>query len=109
MSKLKVGFLTTHRCDNYGSVLQSFAFQTKLIEWGYDVELIDFYHKENTIRGQLESLKTKLFEQYKDSLISMKQSIQDRESVVRSSLEHCGIPSSELDSYVSGASFILSK
>ena len=59
MSKLKVGFLTTHRCDNYGSVLQSFAFQTKLIEWGYDVELIDFYHKENTIRGQLESLKTK--------------------------------------------------
>lgn len=56
---IKIGFLTTHRCDNYGSVLQSFAFQTKLTEWGYEPEIIDYYHRDNTIRGQLESLKTK--------------------------------------------------
>ena len=57
--KIKIGFLTTHRCDNYGSVLQSFAFQTKLTEWGYEVEIIDYYHKDNTIWGQLISLRKK--------------------------------------------------
>lgn len=57
--KIKIGFLTTHRCDNYGSVLQSFAFQTKLNEWGYEAEVIDYYPNDNTIRGQLKCLKGK--------------------------------------------------
>ena len=41
-----------------------------------------------------------LVEQYKDTLISMEQSIKDKKSVMKSALQHSGIPSNEIDSYI---------
>lgn len=46
-------------------------------------------------------IKRKLVEQYKDTLVSMEQSVKERKSVLKSTLEHSGIPSEEIDSYIS--------
>ncbi len=50
--------------------------------------------------SSLGSIKRSLVEQYKESLISMEQSIKDRGSVLKSALIHSGIPSEEIDSYI---------
>lgn len=46
-------------------------------------------------------IKRKLVEQYKDTLVPMEQSVKDRKSVLKSTLEHSGITSEEIDSYIS--------
>jgi len=51
--------------------------------------------------SDIESIKRNLVENYKATLISMEQSIKDRRSVLKSTLEHSGIPSDEIDSYIS--------
>lgn len=56
---------------------------------------------QNWDESSLESIKGKLVEQYKESLIPMEQSIKDRRSVLESALEHSGLPSDEIDSYIS--------
>ena len=56
---------------------------------------------QNWDESSLESIKGKLVEQYKESLIPMEQSIKDRRSVLESALVHSGIPSDEIDSYIS--------
>ena len=56
---------------------------------------------QNWNDSSLESIKRNLVEQYKESLIPMKQSIKDRRSVLKSALEHSGLPSDEIDSYIS--------
>lgn len=55
----------------------------------------------NWDEGSLESIKRNLVEQYKESLIPMEQSIKDKRSVMQSVLEHLGLPSYEIDSYIS--------
>ena len=50
--------------------------------------------------SSLESLKRNLVEKYKESLIPMEQSIKDRRTVLESALEHSGLPSDEIDSYI---------
>ena len=56
---------------------------------------------QNWNDSSLESIKRNLVEQYKESLIPMEQSIKDRRSVLKSALEHSGLPSDEIDSYIS--------
>lgn len=56
---------------------------------------------ENWDESSLESIKRNLVKQYKESLIPMEQSIKDRRSVLESALVHSGIPSDEIDSYIS--------
>lgn len=46
-------------------------------------------------------IKRKLVEQYKDTLVPMEQSVKDRKSVLKSTLEHSEITSEEIDSYIS--------
>lgn len=38
----KIGILTFHKSLNYGSALQAFALNKKLLEMGYDAEIIDY-------------------------------------------------------------------
>lgn len=56
---------------------------------------------ESWAESDIESVKRRLVEQYKESLIPMEQSIKDRKSVLKSALEHTGIPSAEIESYIS--------
>ena len=56
---------------------------------------------QNWNESSLENIKKNLVRQYKESLISMEQSIKDRRSVLKSALEHSGLPSDEIDSYIS--------
>lgn len=56
---------------------------------------------ESWAESDIESVKRRLVEQYKESLSPMEQSIKDRKSVLKSALEHTGIPSDEIDSYIS--------
>lgn len=56
---------------------------------------------QNLEESSLESIKRNLVEQYKKSLIPMEQSIKDRRSVLESTLIHSGLPSKEIDSYIS--------
>ncbi len=39
---MKVGIITFHRADNYGAVLQCYALQEVIQQWGHDVEIIDY-------------------------------------------------------------------
>lgn len=56
---------------------------------------------QNWNESSLENIKRNLVRQYKESLIPMEQSIKDRRSVLKSALEHSGLPSDEIDSYIS--------
>lgn len=56
---------------------------------------------QNWNESSLESIKRNLVEQYKESLIPMEQSIKERRSVLKSALEHSGLPLDEIDSYIS--------
>lgn len=56
---------------------------------------------QNWNKSSLENIKRNLVRQYKESLIPMEQSIKDRRSVLKSALEHSGLPSDEIDSYIS--------
>ncbi len=42
MSK-KIGILTFHTTTNYGAILQAFALEKKIIELGYDCEIINYH------------------------------------------------------------------
>lgn len=53
------------------------------------------------ISDDIEDAKRKLIEQYKSTLVSTKQSITDRKSVLESSLKHSGISNDEIDNYIS--------
>ncbi|MBP1617631.1 MAG: Polysaccharide pyruvyl transferase [Bacteroidetes bacterium] len=37
-----IGILTFHASHNYGSMLQAYALQTVLLDWGYDCKIINF-------------------------------------------------------------------
>lgn len=51
--------------------------------------------------NDIENIKRKLVEQYKSTLVSMKQSIKDRRNVLELALKHSGITADEVDSYIS--------
>ena len=39
---MKIGIITFHRADNYGAVLQCYALQEVIRQWGHEVEVIDY-------------------------------------------------------------------
>lgn len=41
----KIGIITFHESDNYGTVLQAYALQTTIIQLGFDAEIINFNRK----------------------------------------------------------------
>ena len=43
---MKIGIITFHNVVNYGGVLQCYALQQKLKEWGYEAEVIDYENKQ---------------------------------------------------------------
>lgn len=56
---------------------------------------------QNWNGSNIEDIKRNLVEQYKKTLIPMEQSIKDRKSVLKSTLEHSGITAEKVDSYIS--------
>ena len=48
-----------------------------------------------------DAIKRNLVEQYKDTLVSMEQSIKDSDAVLRTTLIHSGINEEEVESYIS--------
>lgn len=88
-----IELLSIVQCKNI-SELREFATNCSQLN-------IDEQEIRNWNERDIESIKKNLVEQYKDSLISTEQSINNRESVLKSALEHSGIPSDEIDSYIS--------
>lgn len=56
---MKIGVITLHRAENYGSVLQTFALQYKLNELGHEVDILDYHPERYTNSGWLKRLKGK--------------------------------------------------
>lgn len=46
-NKMKADVITLHTVDNYGSAMQTYATQEVLKKLGYDVEIIDYWRKNN--------------------------------------------------------------
>ena len=65
---MKIGIITIQKCDNFGSDLQAYALQRKLLMLGYEAENIDylFYKNPRHIRTRMSrpvfhvSLKNKI-------------------------------------------------
>ena len=55
----KIATLTFHNCNNYGAVLQDYALQQKILEMGYETEIIDY--SRNNIKDVAIMFKNKLF------------------------------------------------
>ena len=55
----KIGIITQHRVVNYGSMLQAYALQEKLVELGCESEIIDYYPERFTPIGMLKRIKEK--------------------------------------------------
>ena len=45
--KKKIGIITIHRINNYGSVLQAYALQETISKLGFAVEIIDYLYPNN--------------------------------------------------------------
>ena len=54
----------------------------------------------NWDESNIDDIKKDLVNKYKNSLVSMEESIKNPESVIKSLLEHCGIIDEEIDSYI---------
>ena len=54
---MKIGVITFHGEDNYGSVLQAYALTEYLNDKGYDAEIIDYYFDEHL--ANLKKISTK--------------------------------------------------
>lgn len=58
---MKVGIITMHRVLNFGSALQAYALQQKIIDLGYGCEIIDYdfppkHHKDKCFRNHLRKI-----------------------------------------------------
>ncbi len=74
--------------------LQEFARNCSQLD--ISEENIDSWNEQS-----IEDIKRDLFEKYKGTLITLKQSIEDRRSVFESVLKHSGIPEDEVSAYIS--------
>lgn len=54
---MNIDFITLHRAENYGSVLQALALQQKLISLGHNVRILDYHPERYTNAGKLRRLK----------------------------------------------------
>lgn len=87
-----IELLSIIQCKNIGELKQ---FAISCSQLGISEQDISKWDEVD-----LEDKKRELFEEYKNTLISMKESIEARRSVLKSTLEHAGIPESETDSYI---------
>lgn len=56
--KKKIGIITMHKVLNFGSALQAYALQKKILDLGFDAEIIDYIFKPcNTNKGIKGRLK----------------------------------------------------
>lgn len=53
---MRIGILTFHRAYNYGAVLQCYALQSLLSEWGHEVEVIDYRQPHTEASHRIFSL-----------------------------------------------------
>lgn len=42
---MKIGLLTFHDTTNFGSLLQTFGLYKKILDLGYDIEVVDYQCK----------------------------------------------------------------
>ena len=53
---MKASVITLHTVDNYGSVMQTYATQQVFNDLGYDVEIVDYWRKDNLPKYRAEKL-----------------------------------------------------
>ena len=84
------------------SIIQCKSIE-ELKEFAKNCSQIDISEENiaNWNEQNIEDIKKDLFEKYKESIIPLKQSIEDRNSVFESVLQHCGIPKNEINDYIS--------
>lgn len=63
MRNLKASVITLHTVDNYGSAMQTYATQEVLKKLGYDVEIIDYWRKNNLPEYRAAQMLTTSFMQ----------------------------------------------
>ncbi len=56
---MRIGIITLHRAENYGSVLQAYALQKKLEDIGGEAVTLDYHPERYTNKGKLRRLKDK--------------------------------------------------
>lgn len=88
-----IELLSIIQCKSIGE-LQEFARNCSQLD--ISEKNISNWNEQN-----IEDIKKYLFELYKETLIPLRQSIEDRNSVFESVLKHSGIPENEVDDYIS--------
>lgn len=53
---MKASVITLHTVDNYGSVMQTYATQQILKKYGYDVEFVDYWRRDNLPQSRAERM-----------------------------------------------------
>ena len=56
---MKIGIITFHWATNYGAILQAYALQNYLIEFGHDVEIINYRPRKNIFLQKLTWIKNR--------------------------------------------------
>lgn len=65
----KIGIFTQPLISNYGGILQNYALQYLLKEWGYNVITINRLYKTNDFRNILMILKQKVFKHHNNKIL----------------------------------------
>ena len=65
---MKIGIITFHGADNYGSVLQAYALTEYLNDKGYDAEIIDYYFEHDY--RQYKPFRTYLYSRQPKAFLS---------------------------------------
>ena len=65
---MKIGVITFHGADNYGSVLQAYALTEYLNDKGYDAEIIDYYFEHDY--RQYKPFRTYLYSRQPKAFLS---------------------------------------
>lgn len=65
---MKIGVITFHGADNYGSVLQAYALTEYLNDKGYDAEIIDYYFEHDY--RQYKPFRTYLYSRHPKAFLS---------------------------------------
>ncbi|MDD7585162.1 MAG: polysaccharide pyruvyl transferase family protein [Coriobacteriaceae bacterium] len=53
---MRVSLITLHTVSNYGSCLQAYATQTMMEHLGHQVEIVDYYRKNNQMPSKIEQM-----------------------------------------------------
>jgi hypothetical protein len=79
-SPIRVGITTMHRVANYGSVLQTYALQRSISNFGYDCEVIDYIYPNSYHQKAKPHGKVSLFQNIKNHVgkFLTKQEMRER-------------------------------